>query len=201
MRKGFIYALTFTVLGLTAYNLWLTRGPGLEFPREAEPVGGKAAIGGDFTLTDQNERTVHAADLHGRLQLVYFGFVSCPDICPTSLLTITNALNSLGAQAQQVQPVFITVDPARDTPAVLKEYMQNFHPSFLGLTGTPEQVAQAAAAYKVYYEKPSAPADKEYVVNHSGFIYLMDRDGSYLTHFSHSDPEQKLLDAIRPHLH
>lgn len=148
---------------------------------------GKAAIGGDFTLTDQNGNPVIANDLNGRFSLISFGFASCPDICPTALGTITEALNRIGSSAEMIQPVFITVDPERDSSAVLKNYMTAFHPRFLALTGTPEQIRDVTQAYKVYYHvRKEKPGDTDYLVDHSSFLYLMGPEGEYVAHFPHS---------------
>lgn len=157
-------------------------------------------IGGDYTLTDQNGRTLQAADMHGKLQLVFFGFTNCPDICPLSLATISEVVEKLGPQGAQVQPIFISVDPERDTQEKLKEYASNFTPSLLALTGTQEQIDQAASAFRVYHAKGERQADGSYSVDHSGFIYAMDRSGNYIAHFRHDDPAARILDALKPYL-
>lgn len=147
------------------------------------------AIGGPFTLTDQNGATRHDSDFRGKLMLVYFGYTFCPDVCPTTLATMTKALEKLGPQATEVVPVFVTVDPDRDTVAQLKLYASNFAPDLVALTGTQDQIAAAANAYRVYYRiaKPDKDGDP-YTVDHTSFIYLMGRDGKYLGHF---DPNVK----------
>jgi len=166
----------------------------------------RALIGGPFTLTDQRGREVADAQFRGRLMLVYFGYTYCPDVCPTELQNMSAALDLLGAQAAQVQPLFITVDPQRDTVAQLADYMSHFHPGFLGLSGSPAQVAAAARAYRVYYArakgtgKADDPKDDTYLVDHSGFVYLMGRDGQYITHFAPNSDPQKMADRIRQQL-
>jgi len=147
------------------------------------------AIGGPFTLTDQNGATRHDSDFRGKLMLVYFGYTFCPDVCPTTLATMTKALEKLGPQATEVVPVFVTVDPDRDTVAQMKLYASNFAPDLVALTGTQDQIAAAANAYRVYYRiaKPDKDGDP-YTVDHTSFIYLMGRDGKYLGHF---DPNVK----------
>ena len=158
---------------------------------------GEALIGGDFTLIDGTGKTLTNRDFLGKYMLVYFGFTHCPDICPTSLLLIQNAINHLGDKGKKVQPVFITLDPERDTPAVVGPYVQHFGPGLIGLSGSAEQIKQAADAYKIYYRKVE---DKDsamgYVIDHSGFMYLMGPDGKYITHFPHTIAEQSLTDGL-----
>ncbi|MBL8630501.1 MAG: SCO family protein [Rhodospirillaceae bacterium] len=161
-------------------------------PRPAvNTVQGSAAIGGAFALVDQKGQTVTADNLKGKYALVYFGFTHCPDICPISLQTITQALYIAGPFGENVNPIFISVDPERDTPAAMADYIANFHPRFLALTGTPEQVRQASDAYRVYFKKAQEQTLGEYMMEHSGFIYFMDDKGAYVTHFgSDATPEQ-----------
>jgi protein SCO1/2 len=141
------------------------------------PAGG---IGGPFALVDGNGHTVTDRDLRGRYLLVYFGYTYCPDVCPTTLNTITQALDKMGGQADRIQPLFITVDPARDTPEVMRTYTAAFSPRILGLTGTPEQIAKVAGEYRVYYAPHHSQADGNYTVDHSSLIYLMGRDGRFI---------------------
>jgi len=159
--------------------------------------GGAAAVGGPFTLVDQTGASRTERDFRGRLMLIYFGYTFCPDVCPTALQVMSVALDQLGEKATQVQPIFITVDPARDTPAHLKSYVANF-PRLIGLTGSAEQVRAAAKAYRVYYQK--AGEGKDYLMDHSSIIFLMDRDGRYLTHFSHTTQSEAMAAAIAKRL-
>lgn len=166
----------------------------------------RALIGGPFALIDQHGKPVTEQQFRGRLMLVYFGYTYCPDVCPTELQNMSAALDVLGEQAGKVQPLFVTVDPKRDTSAQLADYMEHFHKSFLGLTGTAEQVASAARAYRVYYArakdtgKPGDPNDTTYLMDHSGYVYLMDKDGQYLTHFSPNSDPRKMAEKIRQYL-
>jgi cytochrome oxidase Cu insertion factor (SCO1/SenC/PrrC family) len=153
-------------------------------------VTGAALIGGPFTLVDQHGATVHDSDFRGRYMLVYFGYTNCPDICPTDLTAMGAAIDRLGAEGPRVVPIFITVDPTRDTVERLAAYAPLFHPRLVLLTGTADQVRQAAAAYRVYYEQAGEGGD--YAVNHSAIIYLMDGQGRFVTHF----PEGTTADAI-----
>jgi protein SCO1/2 len=148
------------------------------------PPPGDATIGGAFTLTAQDGSRVTDQDFRGRYRLVYFGYTSCPDACPTALATVAEALDRLGEEALKVQPILITVDPERDTPAVLAEYVKAFHPRLIGLTGTVEEIAGVAKAYKVYFAKAAPDADGGYDVDHSTGLFLMDPEGRFLTLFS-----------------
>lgn len=145
-------------------------------------VQSSVPIGGPFTLTDQDGKTVTDADYRGKYLLIYFGYTYCPDVCPTELGTMARAMDLLGRQADKVQPMFISVDPERDTVAHLKDYVGLFHPNLVGLTGTPEQVKAAAKAYRVYYAKAPQEGGKtgDYLMDHSSFLYLMGPDGRFL---------------------
>jgi len=157
-------------------------------------------IGGPFALTDQNGVRRTDADFRGKLMLVYFGFTYCPDICPTDLQQMALAVDQLGPAGGTVQPVFITVDPARDTVEHLKDYMALFHPRFVGLTGDAAAIRQAARAYRVYYEKVEREDKSDYTLDHSVFIYLMDRDGRYLGFFPPGTSAERLAETMRSHL-
>lgn len=163
----------------------------------ATQTSGQALVGGDWTLVDGQGNTRSNKDFLGQYQLVYFGFTHCPDICPTSLLLMDSALKGLGEKAKKVTPIFITLDPERDTPEAVGQYVSHFNDRMVGLSGTPEQVARAAEAFKVYYRKVEDPQSAMgYVVDHSGFMYLMGPDGAYITHFPHSISEQSLTDGL-----
>ena len=159
----------------------------------------RPAVGGPFALVDGEGRAVTDADFRGRLMLVFFGFTHCPDICPTALGQIAQALDRLGADSGQVAAIFITVDPERDTPAKIKEYVGHFHPRLVGLTGTPEQIAAAARAYRVYFAKARSPgmAADEYTIDHTTIVYLMGRDGKFLAHFSHGTEPDTLVQRLK----
>lgn len=152
---------------------------------------GSVLIGGPFSLTDHTGKAVTEADFKGRKTLVFFGFTSCPDICPSGLQVMAAALDKLGSKAKTLVPLFITVDPERDTAEKLALYVKSFHPSLVGLTGSEEQVKAAAKAYRVYFKKvPDENTPGAYSVDHSAFFYLMDEYGKYVRHFSHSvDPD------------
>lgn len=155
-----------------------------------------SAIGGPFRLTDQNGKTVTDADLKGKWLLIYFGYTHCPDACPTALNDIAIALDQLGTKRDAVRPVFITVDPERDTPAALKEYVTAFDAPILALTGTPEEVAQAAKAYRVYYAKHPEPGGN-YSMDHSSVIYVMDPQGRFTASFTHESAPEQIAERLK----
>ncbi len=141
---------------------------------------GEAAIRSEFSLTDHNGNRVTEADFLGRWQLVFFGFTHCPDVCPTTLAYMANVLDRLGGKVESVAPIFITVDPSRDTPEVMAEYVQAFHPKLVGLTGSESEVAAAAQSFRVYYERmEEETAPDGYLMAHSGHIYLMTTEGRF----------------------
>jgi protein SCO1/2 len=159
------------------------------------------AIGGPFTLVDGDGRTVTDKDFRGRWMLVYFGYTFCPDVCPTSLSVVANALDKLEpAQLDKVVPLFITVDPARDTTAVMKDYVAAFHPKMVGLTGTPEQIAAVTKAYKVYAAKAKGADEANYTMDHSSILYLMAPDGSFAAHFPHGTSADDLAAGLKGRL-
>jgi protein SCO1/2 len=141
-----------------------------------------ATIGGPFHLTDQNGATVTEQDLKGAPFLVFFGFTHCPEVCPTTLFEISEILRKLGPDADRVRAVFITIDPERDTPAAMKDYLSSFDPHMVGLTGDPAEIAAVAKAYRVYYKK--VPLDQDYTMDHTTIVYLMDKEGRFVSPFS-----------------
>jgi cytochrome oxidase Cu insertion factor (SCO1/SenC/PrrC family) len=158
-------------------------------------------VGGPFTLVNQDGKTVTDRDFRGKFMLVYFGYTFCPDVCPTELTVIAGAMDKLGPLADKVAPIFVTVDPLRDTPKTIKTYVADFHPRLIGLTGSKEQVAAAAKAYHVYYRK-SGPeqAAADYTVDHSSYVYLMAPDGSFVTHFAFGITADRMADELRKRL-
>jgi protein SCO1/2 len=149
-------------------------------PRQAAPAQASGPQpGGPFTLVNQDGKPVDQHILDGKWSVVFFGYTFCPDVCPTTLTTLGRAMTDLGPKAAKTQVVFITVDPARDTPAELKTYLSSkaFPPGTIGLTGTPAQIAAAAKAYMVYYQKSGTGSD--YTMDHSTAIYLMDPQGRF----------------------
>jgi len=196
-RLGFVAVLAALVLG-GGWLAWQKLRP----PMIIGPTttSGTVEIGGPFELTDQTGARRSGADYRGRYMLVYFGYTYCPDVCPTSLLAMSRALQQLGESApeaaEQVVPVFVTVDPERDTVEALAAYAPSFHPGLVALTGTPEEIAAAAKAYRVYYAKAEDPSSGTYLMDHSSFIYLMGPDGAYRTHFSHAAQPEEIAEGL-----
>ena len=157
-------------------------------------------VGGPFELTDQAGHARTDRDFRGRLMLIYFGFTTCPDVCPTDLQAIGLALDRLGRDADSVQPIFITVDPERDTASHLADYVPLFHPRLIGLTGDAEAIRKVADAYKVYYARVPLKDAGDYTVDHTAYIYLMDRDGSYLGFFPPGTSADRMVEIIKPRL-
>jgi cytochrome oxidase Cu insertion factor (SCO1/SenC/PrrC family) len=163
-------------------------------------------VGGPFELIDHTGKPRTSGDFRGQLMLVYFGFTYCPDICPTDLQEIGLTLDKLGTEADGVQPLFITIDPERDTAQHLAEYVPMFHPRLIGLTGSADAIRKAADAYKVYYARVDPPKESVkqdngyYTVDHTAYIYLMDREGNYLGFFPPGTSADRMVEIIRPRL-
>lgn len=156
-----------------------------------------AAIGGPFQLTDQTGQTVTEKNLQGRPTLIFFGFTHCPDVCPTSLFEMSEVLRAMGKDADRVNTYFVSVDPERDTPEVIKTYLQSFDPHLKGLTGSEAQVAGMMSAYRVYAKKVPLK-DGDYTMDHTALIYLMDRDGRFVAPFNlKRTPEEAATDLKR----
>src|SRR6266508_1591293 len=176
-----------TVLAFGAIFLVLGRGP-------AQLAPGPAAVGGPFQLTDQNGRTVTDQELKGYPFLVFFGFTHCPDVCPTTLFEVSEVLRALGPDADRVGALFVTVDPERDTPDVMKDYLGSFHPRLRGLTGDAAAVAATLKTYRVYSKKVELDGG-DYTMDHSAIVYLMDKQGRFVAPFSlKRRPEEAAVD-------
>lgn len=157
-----------------------------------------ARVGGDFALVDHDGRRVRDADFRGSAMLVFFGFTHCPDVCPTALARIAEILDALGPDAGSVRALFVSVDPRRDTPALLKEYVAHFSPRIVGLTGSEAEIAAIARAYRAYYRiAADAGTNPGYLVDHSSFVYVMDRGGRFVGSFNPDAPAQTALRLIR----
>jgi protein SCO1 len=168
-------------------------------PAEEPPLQG-ARMGGPFTLMDQNGRTVHDSEFAGRYRLIYFGYTFCPDVCPTDLQTTGRALRAFEKQApdraSRIQPIFISVDPQRDTPAVLKAFVANFHPRLIGLTGTPQQLQQVEKAYGIYVSTQQGAGDKNYLVDHSRQTTLYGPEGQPIALIPAEDGVEATTEAL-----
>jgi protein SCO1/2 len=172
VRRGvyiFIAALAVIVGGVVYEQVWLG---GAE---NASP-----AVGGAFTLTDQNGATRSDSDFRGKVMLIYFGYTYCPDACPTTLNAISQTLDIIGNQASKVQPIFISVDPQRDTVGQLKSYAANFHPGILYLTGAPDTLKQVESEYRIYVAKVPQSGSDDYLIDHTSLIYVMGTNGRYV---------------------
>ncbi|MGH6933076.1 MAG: SCO family protein [Dongiaceae bacterium] len=194
----FCGALTVSLLAALAWQ-WLVA------PSNG-PLGSSESglIRAEFQLIDQHGNTRDAVEFRGQFMLVFFGFTHCPDICPVQLQIMTTALESLGAAADQATPIFITVDPARDTPEVLRDYVANFHPRLVALTGGAAEIGTVARHFRVYYAKATggqAPADPaDYLMDHTAIVYLIGPDGGYLSHFSPGTSAEDMAAGLRKYL-
>ena len=185
----------FAVGGIAAVAL--VPGLGQRLAPQMVTTTGKALVGGPFSLVDHTGRRVTDQDFRGRYMLVFFGFTNCPDICPTGLQVATAALESIGTKADRVTPVFVTVDPKRDTPEKLADYVGSFHPRLVGLTGTEDEIQAAAKAYRVYFKKVADGAGPDdYTMDHTSIMYLMGPDGSFISHFTHATPVDTLASRL-----
>ena len=183
--------------------LWSQRGGPAVAVTGPTSSQGTALVGGPFELVDQNGQPRSAADFRGRFMLIYFGYTYCPDICPTSLLSMTQGLDLLAETdpeaAVKVAPIFITVDPERDTVETMAAYASSFHEDLVALTGTAEQVAGAAKAYRVYYTRYD-DGGGDYLMDHTSLIYLMGPDGAYLSHFGHTAQAEEIAAGLRRYM-
>ena len=203
MSRNVKTSLIFATLGMAAIVLLLLfelRTAGTDARQGAE-TRLSASIGGAFALTDQNGIRRSQADFAGRPLLVYFGFTYCPDVCPTALDIMGGALDALQQRDaiayERLQPVFISVDPARDTPPVLRDYLAYFHPRLSGLTGSQADIDAVKSAFKIYAARGAAQDENgNYNVDHSSFFYLMDENNRYLAHFDHAITPEILAEKL-----
>jgi len=166
----------------------------------SELMSGKEPVGGPFTLTDQDGGRRSLSDFRGKLVLLYFGFTYCPDVCPTDLMSIGNVIRSLGRDGDNLQPVFVTLDPERDTREVLRAYAASFHPSFVSLSGTEDEIRRVATSYKVFFEKVRPPGATTYFIDHSAYVFLLDREGRFITLFPPGTPQERMAVMVREQL-
>lgn len=202
MRSSII---VFCVLGLlagAAVALVIMSNQGAFAPPGTQRSVGTAQIGGPFSLIDHTGKTVSDKDFRGKKMLLAFGFTHCPDICPASLQVISATLDKLGPAADTITPIFITVDPERDTPEVLAEYVQSFHPRLVGLTGEKDNVENVVKkTFRVYAKKVDDPDQPDsYSVDHASIVYLMDERGQFVHHFVHPTSADKLAAQLKKYL-
>jgi len=194
---GFIAAAA--IAGVFILHAWTPGDAGRSAPDPVAATSGRVTFGGPFTLVDHTGRTVTERDFLGKYTLVFFGFTYCPDVCPTTLQDVATILDRLGPLAERVRPLFITIDPERDSPAVMASYVQTFHPRILGLTGTPEQVRAAAKAYKVFYRKVD-DGRGGYLMEHTAVLFLTDPEGRHLEILPREMPSSKMAELVRRHV-
>ena len=168
-------------------------------PRTTTSVNSQATIGGAFELVDLDGETVTQETFRGAPALIFFGFTHCPDICPTALFEMAELFNARGPDARKGNGLFITVDPERDTPEVMKSYIGSFHPGIMGLTGTPEQVAQTVKAFRAYAKKVPTEGD-DYTMDHTAIVYLMGKDGEFIAPFNLKRPPEEAAKELRQYL-
>ena len=190
------------VAALAGVGLWWQAHQAPDSPLLGKVITtGSIDVGGPFTLTDQHGKRVSSSDFRGRYQLVYFGYSMCPDVCPTTLAVMADALTKVDPVGQKIVPIFITIDPERDTPKVLDTYMKAFGDQFVGLTGTPTEITAVEKEYKVYAKK--APLDESkgigggYGMDHSSVMYLMGPDGKIISFYDELIPATKLEAELR----
>jgi len=199
-RTLWVAAFLALALGLAvgAVELWRHR-PG-NLTKTVERVTGAATVGGPYSLVNEDGVRTTDQSFPNLYPLIAFGFTSCPDVCPTELQNITEALDLLGIEGAKIQPLFITVDPERDTPSVIKNYIRNFHPRLHGLSGTPEEIAATAKAFRVYYQKVPTSTPDVYMMDHSTVIYFMDPQGQLLAHFGPKTSPKDMADTLKSYL-
>lgn len=163
-----------------------------------ELMWNRTKIGGPFTLTDHTGRKRALADFRGRFTLLYFGFTNCPDVCPTDLYSMSKAIDELGPDGEKVNLVFVTLDPERDTPEKLAQYISLFHPRLVALTGTPGEIRSTANLYKVYFQKTKlGEGANDYTVDHSAFVYLLNPEGRYLGFYPPNTSPDRIAQIVR----
>lgn len=200
MKRNELYAITAAtvVVGFLGTSFWYVSGSdtGDQFAqcRVSSVAGGGAAIGGPFTLIDETGKTVTDADVFTRPSLVYFGYTFCPDVCPLDNVRNSEAVDLLDAMGYDVQPVFISIDPERDTPEVVGDFTDFLHPEMLGLTGSLEQVKAASQAYKTYFKKQDGD-DEYYLVDHSTFTYLVMPEVGFVEFFRRDDTAEQMAET------
>jgi len=168
----------------------------LLFPSQRQQSAGKVPIGGPFKLTSHEGKPFTEENLKGKPFVVFFGFTHCPEVCPTTLYDLTQDMAALGKDADRLQAAFITVDPARDTPELMKTYLSSFDPRIVGLSGTEEEIAAAARAYKIYYRKVPAEG-QDYTMDHSATLFLMDGKGEFYGTSNFQEPEETRRSKLR----
>jgi cytochrome oxidase Cu insertion factor (SCO1/SenC/PrrC family) len=201
-RHSLVILLVGVALAAGAAALYLEQEPSQERGREEAArfmsalMAGTAPVGGPFTLEDQHGRSRSLADFRGSLVVLYFGYAFCPDICPTDLAAMAELVRTLGSSGDAVQPVFVTLDPERDTAEVLRSYAAAFHPRLVALRGSEQDVRRVATDYKVFFEKVKPRGSSHYVIDHMAFIFVLDRDGRYVAYFPPGTSAQRMKPVV-----
>ncbi|SFJ27741.1 SCO family protein [Albimonas pacifica] len=191
LQKGLWAAVAVAALGAGGLAVTVSRAPEVA-------TSGASSVAAEFELTGHDGVVRTEEDFRGKWTLVFFGFTNCPDICPTTLAEIAQVMDDLGPQAGAVQPLFISVDSDRDTPMELAEYVPQFHPSILGLAGTPEQIEAAAASFKIFYERvPEEAAPDGYTMGHASQVFLFDPDGGFVRLYGNGTPAPEITADLR----
>ncbi len=195
MNIKFLFVI---VIGLMigALSALIVVGANLDWFK-SEQISGKALVGGPFKLINHHGESVTDESFRGKYMLVFFGYTYCPDVCPSELQVMSAALDRLESKAEDIVPIFITIDPERDTVKQMADYVSHFHNKFIGLTGSPDAIQAAARAYRVFYSKSKdSESDSDYLMDHSSIVYFMDRNGAYITHFSFGTSPEKMAEKI-----
>lgn len=199
MNRNLLLGGVFAAIAIIAVNMYgnlIDSATATDTGAETSSSG-EVTIGGAFSLVNQDGKAFTEKDLLGKYSLVFFGFTNCPDVCPTGLLNITKTMEILGTDAEKITPVFITVDYETDTVEKLKKYLESFHPSIQGLTGSEEQLKVARDSYKVYAQKVASGGMMGNMFNHSSYTYLMDKEGKYVKHFQYNTSPEEMAKAIK----
>jgi protein SCO1/2 len=203
VRRSALRALTWRAAAAAGFVV-LAPGVRAEEPQRLDAarlmndlMAGRGPIGGPFTLIDQRGQPAGPAQWRGKIVLLYFGYTSCPDACPTDLGAIAAAIRALGPLGSEVQPVFVTLDPARDKPELIGRYAESFHPRFAALSGSESQTREVAAAYKVYFEKVQARGSDDYSIDHTSFTYVLDTGGNYVDFFPPGTSAERMAERVR----
>lgn len=199
LKKRILRTLVIVLIGVAIGGLLALQEIANTPKQSPKPVAG-IKIGGPFTLLNQDGETVTQDTYKGQPKLIYFGFTYCPAICPTELQKIARALNTLGTEGEDIQPLFISVDPERDTSKVLKDYLSLYNPRLVGLTGTPQQISETLKEYRIYAAKVQDENMNEYTMDHSSFIYFMDAEDNLLGIYRSEDPAEKIVSDVRQYL-